>query len=361
MSYPKSSACVLVLVALVTSACTTRVAVRKNLASPPAAAAKLPARVVLVEAAPPAPSEIKRGGDHTSIVALQPGLSHAVGAMLEGAFGEFSRAPGAEAAPAADFLAEYRIINAAYQEQFVLELREPGETPRFRKAWQVLDKTPAGNKFIGMLSYIPPMYFLMPLSSASKAMRTRDELEKQLLKGLEEFSAELRRDFPAFRKDKALAEAGEAKGDSLAAADPGGALSAYQGAYAAAGPHRSGGRRVLAKIVALVSRSGAPTADETAKEAMARGKAFIARAASPADFRPAVEAMDGAVMAAPAWAAGHFNTALAHEGAGDWPAAGEHFEAYLALKPAAADRDEVLKKIAELKVRGELGDKPMGR
>ncbi|TBR21159.1 hypothetical protein EPO15_10980 [bacterium] len=362
MTHFKPTAVSALLCALLSVACTSRVAVRKDLSVAKGASPKVEASVVLLDSVPPAAAEVSRGGDHTAIVGLQPGLSHAVASMLEGTFARASQAAGAESAPAADFLAEYRIVKPdSYREEFQVELREPGEAPRFAKSWPVLETTPMGNKFIGMLSFIPPFYFLMPVSAASKATRTRDALEHDLLKGLSEFSAELRRDVPAYLKNKARALAAEERGDAAASADPSGASAAYLEALAAADPHRKIGRRVLGRFIALTARTGAPAASEAAKESMARGKVLIGRAASPADFRPAVEAMEQAVTAAPGWASGHFNTALAHEGAGDWLAASEHFAAYLALKPGAEDAEEVRRKIVELKVRDEKGDKPGGQ
>ncbi|HAH05799.1 MAG TPA: hypothetical protein DCM05_04605 [Elusimicrobia bacterium] len=351
------------LALILSCACTSRVSVRKDLAMAAADPSRIQARVVLVEPSPPPASEIRRGGDHTSIVALQPGLSSAVRSMLRATFSGVSQAASPEAAQGAEFLAAYRLAPSgprAY-EGLLLELREPGEPPFFVESWPLMERAPSGNMFIGVLSYIPPFYFLMPVSSASQAMRTRNVIEQSLLKGLEGASAALRREIPIYRRNRALVEAAEGRGDSLSAADPAGALAAYREALAVADPHRTAGRRVLEKYIAVTSRSGASAVPETAKESMARGKVLIARAASAADFRPAVEAMEKAVMAAPGWAAGHFNTALAHEGAGDWRAASEHFAAYLSLKPGAQDADEVRRKIVELKVREEMGDKPLAQ
>lgn len=343
------------------SACTSRVSVRKELSVVPSSAPKVPARVALLQTTPPRAIELRRSGEHTAIVALQPGLSRAVESALRSTFVDYSEAESPAAAKGADFLAEYSVFSTGHQsEDFVLEIREPGETPRFRKSWPSMKKTPVGNAFIGILSFIPPFYFLMPMSAASKAMRVRDAAEQSLVRGLEEFSAELRRDVPEYLRVKARAQSAEDRGDS-AGADSAAATAAYQEALAVADIHRTLGKRVLGKLIALAGGRAGGTIPEAAKDAMAKGKVLIGRAESRADYRAAVDAMDLAIRAAPVWATGHFNAALAHEGAGDWLSATEHFSSYLSLKPGAEDREDVRRKIAELKVRLEMGDKPGGR
>lgn len=344
------------------SACTSRVSVRKELSVVPSSAPKVPARVALLQTTPPRAIELRRSGEHTAIVALQPGLSRAVESALRSTFVDYSEAESPSAAKGADFLAEYSVFSTGHQsEDFVLEIREPGETPLFRKSWPSMKKTPVGNAFIGILSFIPPFYFLMPMSAASKAMRVRDAAEQSLVRGLEEFAADLRRDVPDYLRVKAQAQSAEGRGDSAAGADAAAATAGYQEALAVVDVHRTLGKRVLGKLIALSGGRSAGPVPEAAKDAMAKGKVLIGRAESPADYRAAVDAMDSALRAAPIWATGHFNAALAHEGAGDWLAATEHFTSYLALKPGAEDREEVRRKIAELKVRLEMGDKPGGR
>lgn len=99
---------------------------------------------------------------------------------------------------------------------------------------------------------------------------------------------------------------------------------------------------------------------EEAKELMARGRAAATMAKSAVDFGTASDAMERAVDLAPWWASGHYNAALAAEGAGRWTAGAKHLKHYLKLKPDADDREAVRTKIAELELRQERGERPVG-
>jgi hypothetical protein len=99
-----------------------------------------------------------------------------------------------------------------------------------------------------------------------------------------------------------------------------------------------------------------PAIPEEARDSMARGKAAITLAKDAGAFGAACDAMESAVALAPAWAAGHFNTAVAEEAAGRWGNAARHLKIYMTLSPAASDREAVRAKIAELELHEQRGD-----
>lgn len=100
---------------------------------------------------------------------------------------------------------------------------------------------------------------------------------------------------------------------------------------------------------------------EEARALMAKGKASVALAKDLSDYKRAAASMEQAVMLAPWWASGHYNAALAQEGAGDWQGGARHLKLYLALRPDADDAEAVRMKIAELELHQERGDQPVGQ
>lgn len=148
---------------------------------------------------------------------------------------------------------------------------------------------------------------------------------------------------------------------ALAGGDALGALLGYQQALARVMP---GGPRALglqAKAVAAAVRMGElPPVPEEAQSLMARGKAALALARSPAEYAPASAYMERALSLAPWWSAGHYNAALTQEGSGQWGNAAVHLQMVLKLEPQSPERDRLRQKIAELEMRQERGDKAVG-
>lgn len=148
---------------------------------------------------------------------------------------------------------------------------------------------------------------------------------------------------------------------ALAAGDPIGALLAYQQALLKVLP---GSARALAlqgkAVQAVTQMPDAPPVPAAAQELMTRGRAAMAMARAPEDLGLAGKDMEKALAQAPWWATGHLNTALVLEGAGHWSQAAAHLQMYLQLEPQAADREKLRLKIAELQLRQERGDKPVG-
>lgn len=152
----------------------------------------------------------------------------------------------------------------------------------------------------------------------------------------------------------------EAQGDSaLGSGDPVGALLNYQQALARVFPGNARALGLQGKIVSAAARiPDLPPVPEEAQDLMARGKAALALAKTPADYLPASAAMERALALAPWWATGHFNTALTQEGAGLWGSAATHLKLYLTLEPQSPEREKIRQKIAELDLHQERGDKP---
>lgn len=154
----------------------------------------------------------------------------------------------------------------------------------------------------------------------------------------------------------------EAQGDSaLGNGDPVGALLSYQQALARVFPGNARALGLQGKVVNAAARiPDLPPVPEEAQDLMAQGKAALALAKTPADYAPASEAMERALMLAPWWATGHLNTALTQEGAGLWSNAAHHLRLYLQLDPQTPDRERIRQKIAELELHQKRGDKPSG-
>jgi hypothetical protein len=93
------------------------------------------------------------------------------------------------------------------------------------------------------------------------------------------------------------------------------------------------------------------TVSRQAEDLMRQGKAAASMAEAPEAFSVAAQYMDQAVALAPWWAAGHAKLAGALEDAGLWALASRHLKLFLALEPAAPDREEILMRIASLSVR----------
>lgn len=139
------------------------------------------------------------------------------------------------------------------------------------------------------------------------------------------------------------------------------AQSAYIRGLSAAYPGGDSALRLQEKAVEIArSIAERPAVPEDAKEFMAKGKAAAALARAPVDFHAAALSMEKALAHAPWWANGHFNAALAHEGAGNWKAAARHMRSYMSLQPGSEDRETVRLKIAELELRHERRDPPVG-
>jgi hypothetical protein len=148
---------------------------------------------------------------------------------------------------------------------------------------------------------------------------------------------------------------------ALAGGDAVGALLGYQQGLAKVLP---GGPRALglqARAVTAAVRMGElPPVPAEAQNLMERGKAALALARSPAEYAPASTYMERALALAPWWSAGHYNAALTQEGGGKWGTAAAHLQMVLQLEPQTPERDRLRQKIAELEMRQERGDKPVG-
>lgn len=152
--------------------------------------------------------------------------------------------------------------------------------------------------------------------------------------------------------------------EGATALDSGDALGALLGYQQCLEKVLPGGPRALAlqarAVHAALGIAELPPVPEPAQDLMARGKAALALAKSPADYLPASAAMERALALAPWWATGHFNTALTQEGAGLWGSAAQHLKLFLQLDPQAPEREKIRLKIAELELHQERGDKPTG-
>lgn len=162
--------------------------------------------------------------------------------------------------------------------------------------------------------------------------------------------------------EKAALQALELQANAaLDSGDAVGALLGYQQCLEKVLP---GGPRALAlqaqAVHAALGIAELPPVPEQAQDLMARGKAALALAKTPADYLPASTAMERALTLAPWWATGHFNTALTQEGAGLWSSAAQHLKLFLQLDPQTPDREKIRLKIAELELHQERGDKPTG-
>lgn len=92
---------------------------------------------------------------------------------------------------------------------------------------------------------------------------------------------------------------------------------------------------------------------EAVDEEFGRAEYAMKDAKSPADFRAAAQSFQKAADLAP-WAPDfYFNLGVAHEKAGDAPAAIEAFELYLVGSPDAQDAREVRRRIGGLKLQAE--------
>lgn len=163
------------------------------------------------------------------------------------------------------------------------------------------------------------------------------------------------------RAEKAALRDLEQQADSaLAGGDALGALLAYQQALERVQPGNARALALQGKAVAAVTRSAVPPVPEEAQNLMAEGRAALALAKSPADYRLASDAMERALSLAPWWATGHFNTALTQESAGLWSSAAAHLKLFLQLEPQSDDRERLRLKIAELGLHQKRGDLPAG-
>lgn len=133
-----------------------------------------------------------------------------------------------------------------------------------------------------------------------------------------------------------------------------------QGRYAEAYAVANSLEQTLAAVKGLARTASGREVPEEARDLMAKGKAAAALAKSPKDFETASTAMENALLLAPWWASGHYNAALAEEGAGRWLQGAKHMRLYLTLKPDAEDREAVRMKIAEFELHQERGDKAAG-
>jgi hypothetical protein len=151
---------------------------------------------------------------------------------------------------------------------------------------------------------------------------------------------------------------------ATAALDSGDAVGALLGYQQCLEKVLPGGPRALAlqarAVHAALGIAELPPVSEPAQDLMARGKAALTLAKSPADYLPASAAMERALALAPWWATGHFNTALTQEGAGLWGSAAQHLKLFLQLDPQTPEREKIRLKIAELELHQERGDKPGG-
>lgn len=140
------------------------------------------------------------------------------------------------------------------------------------------------------------------------------------------------------------------------------ALTAYSNAMNLAAVGSTAAQELEEKaLLASAKLDRAQPVSDKAKDLMALGKAFVAEAKGPEDYIRAIKNMNEALALSPWWSAGHFNIALAEEGAGRWSEAQFHLKIYLKLNPDAVDRGKVRQKIAELEVHVERGDAPSGQ
>lgn len=205
--------------------------------------------------------------------------------------------------------------------------------------------------------------FITQANANKYANRYNEEIQAVTNTGLQALRARIldNDELILTRADKAALRDLEQQADSaLAGGDALGALLGYQQALERVRPGNARALQLQTKAVAAVTRGAAPPVPEEAQNRMTEGRAALALAKSPADYRLASDAMEQALSLAPWWATGHFNTALTQESAGLWSSAAAHLKLFLQLEPQAAEREKLRLKIAELELHQKRGDLPAG-
>lgn len=335
-----------------------------------APAAKLPIRVAVVSEG--LPKEVFRG-DGTLVagkitLASYPGE---VAAMLRDIYSSVTVVPAASAVTDVDMRVH---LGAEYPAQLLLDFRDPASGEQL--GWARAPGLASANTGpIKMGFAVPYNIFFIPVTlgivglvelgmANGQANRLSNDIQRTSNLGLQSLRRSILTvdDLIMSPAKKRELQAHEAQGDAAqASSDPIGALLSYQQALALLLP---GSRRALAlqaKIVPVAVQMGElPPVPVAAQDLMTRGLAAMSMARSPKDLGRAGEDMEKALVQAPWWAAGHLNTALVQEGAGQWSNAAAHLQMHLQLEPQSADRDKLRLKMAELQLRHERGDKPVG-
>lgn len=307
----------------------------------------VPARVVVVRN-PGEPLEarktIRMQGSSTGVVRLQS-YAQSVAEMLATVYDTVEVSSTAAEAQGADFLV---YMSTAFPRRVDLTFKTSGpdasSTALSVEGARILDYT---DGFLLVMCVVP---FLLPIcmgTSHRRAEEAAGNVEKTLVGLIPRALAEIR--------ERIVSD------DAFNPPARRAAMAKYEAAgdFVQAAVHSMPGSETALRLQAKVAEAGltGQPSDE-ARELMARGKAAVALAKDPGEFRRASDYMERALVLAPWWATGHFNTGLAEEGAGLWAPAAKHFRIYLKLKPDAEDKDKVFQKIAELAIRLEKKDLP---
>lgn len=361
----------LVLLALAAAGCTSVKPLPSGFyKSTGAPAAKLPIRVAVVSEGLPA--EAFRGDGLLVLGKIKLNTyPQEVAAMLSEIYSSVKVVATAAEANDVDMRVH---LGADYPKTLVLDFRDPasGEQLGWARANGVAN---ANSNPIKMGFAVPYNLFFIPTTlgiigivevamANQQATRLSNDIQSASNLGLQSMRASIMTvdDLIMSPAKKRELQALEAQGDAaVAGGDPIGALLSYQQALALLLPGSARALALQAKIVPVAVQMGElPPVPAAAQDLMTRGRAAMAMARSPEDLGLAGKDMEKALAQAPWWAAGHLNTALVLEGAGHWSQAAAHLQMYLQLEPQAADREKLRLKIAELQLRQERGDKPVG-
>lgn len=334
-------------------------------AAAPAPAAKIPLRVAVVSEGLPALSNRSFNPLAMGKVRLQA-YPQEVATMLGEVYRDVALVPTAAEAGGSDLRvmlgSDYpKTVTLLFQDgssgDVLATLTEPGDPFANHGKLSV-----GGNIFFYTIGFFGFGPVILNFEARSQADRYSADIQKVTLRGLQSLRERIRNidELVLTRSEKAALRELELQGDAALASDPVGALLAYQQALARVQPGNARALALQGKAVAAVSRSAAPPVPEEAQNRMAEGRAALALAKSPADYRLASDAMERALSLAPWWATGHFNAALTQESAGLWSNAAAHLKMFLQLEPQSADREKLRLKIAELELHQKRGDLPAG-
>lgn len=353
---------------LATAACTGKYTLRNGYHAPPSrpASASVP-RVSLV--APPDYPDSLSWGLVVCNSKLTVGRAYleAVEATLNSIYGTVSRVGSLAEAKDADYAVEVAALPREYSLRFVdpatgrvvAHFARPGE----KRLNYVTSRGSNGfGNAVTLLLFPLSLPMCAPIIGAA-TVQAGQTLESHSATALEGLARDIASDPRVMLapKDRLRLEELEERGDrALRAGEAREALPLFVEAAALAKGLGARARGLATKAARAAGDGGAPPVPEEAKRLMARGQAYFKQAASVADYRHAIVEMERALALAPWWGLGHFNAGLAHEGAGNWSEAADHFTAYLAASPGARDSAEVRGKLAELEIHAERGDKPAG-
>lgn len=401
---------VLVITSSITlGGCIYSAPIRNDFYKPKAGAVLTGPRVALIADAGETTTVYGPTGVGDATIETKPALMLAIKSGLTGLFGPTAMIGEGEKDSNVDYIVRLnpqfpRIIGLSFMDsessRIIASYDRPGPTITERK----------DSRFYEYISYFPGLYFLMTITGNVEGGRARKIVENTLADALDDIFSQIRGDaaLTDYLVNKARVKKLEGDGDaSLQSGNLAAAMDSYKEALILVATGTNSETRIREKYFQAILRKGdrlfqsgdaagalvsytlaldsmprdsdlavkaqdkqieavihlapRPAIPDKAKDLMTLGKAFVAQAKNQQDYAQAIENMNKALKLAPWWSSGHFNTAVADEGAGRWAEAQFHLRYYLKLDPDAQDKEKVRQKIAELEVHVEKADAPPGQ